>query len=145
MFIEIRGKGFINVNNVVMVSSKNEDGKYMVTLVHGGRIIVTQSVRDKIIKAYDGEIGKYNINGEDVSASDMAKHLKETEKLRLRDTRDVIDGELLPSGGVVNNTNGPIVGDDSSGVTIKIDDPSGEGKQKLTEEVIKALNENKDK
>jgi hypothetical protein len=50
-FVEIKGKGHINVNNVVMVSNKMTNGKYMLTLVHGGKIQVTKGVRDKIVRA----------------------------------------------------------------------------------------------
>ena len=55
MFVQIVGKGHINVNQIIMISSKNKDGKYMITLSHGGKFIITQKVRDEIIHAYDSE------------------------------------------------------------------------------------------
>ena len=57
MFVQIVGKGYINVNSIVMVSSKNSDGKYMVTLSHGGKIIVTQKVRDEIVNGQNTNVG----------------------------------------------------------------------------------------
>jgi|LGVE01.1.fsa_nt_gb hypothetical protein len=53
MFIEIKGKGHVNVDNVVMINKSIEKNKYVVILTHGGKITVSKTVRDNIIKGYD--------------------------------------------------------------------------------------------
>ena len=84
MFIQVIGKGYINVNNIVMVSSKNVDGKYCVTLAHGGKIIVGRSVRDKIIKGDEITLDEPRSSGKKstvsfISVDDVYSEVKSDE------------------------------------------------------------------
>lgn len=47
-FINIKGVGDININNIVMIV-KGINGKYELILTHGGRIEVSKTMRDKIL------------------------------------------------------------------------------------------------
>jgi len=50
MFIQINGIGNVNINNIVMITKHpNMKDKFQVVLSHGGKIMVTKTVRDDIL------------------------------------------------------------------------------------------------
>jgi hypothetical protein len=51
-FVNVNGVGEINPDHVVMIVT-GQKNKYQLVLSHGGRIEVTKTVRDKILKAHD--------------------------------------------------------------------------------------------
>jgi len=78
MFIEIKGKGHVNINQVVMVSNKINN-KYVVTLSHGGKITVSKGVRDKIVKS-DPSYPSYSLVGVDDLINTDAEQMKSLDK-----------------------------------------------------------------
>lgn len=54
-FINVKGVGDINPDHVVMIVN-SVNSKYTLVLSHGGRIEVTKTIRDKVLKSHDNSM-----------------------------------------------------------------------------------------